>query len=67
MIFVAFSPIQAVITNIYKTFGYEHFGPISLAIVYVAYAFSTSFAASTLKRFGYKKIFIFGSLCYASF
>ncbi len=67
LIFIAFSPIQAVITKIYVTFGHEHFGPITLAICYATYAFSSNFAKTIIKTYGYKRVFICGALTYTCF
>jgi len=67
LIFIAFSPIQAVITKIYVTFGHEHFGPITLAICYATYSLSSNFAKIIIKNYGYKRVFIYGALTYTCF
>ena len=67
LLFIAFSPIQAVITKIYLTLGHEHFGPITLAICYATYAFSSNFAKTIIKNYGYKRVFICGALTYTCF
>lgn len=66
-IFTAFSPLETVVTKLYINFGHEYFGPISISLIYLTFAFSTSLASSVIQAYGFKKTLMFGALTYTFF
>jgi MFS family permease len=67
LMFIAYSPLENIITKIYRDMGYEYFGQVSIAIVYLCFGFSTALSSTIIKLLGYKMVFIAGAICYTLF
>ena len=67
LMFIAYSPLENIITKIYYDMGYEYFGQVSLAIIYLCFGFSPCLSSTIIKLCGYKVVFILGALCYTLF
>ncbi len=67
LIFIPFKPIENIISKFYEDMGHDSFGEISLAIMYLTFAFFTAFTPSVIKKIGFKPTFVMAAIFFLTF
>ena len=67
LMFIAFTPLENLITKLYSDMDHPSFGPISLGITYGTFSISTAFSSTVIRKLGINTTLMVGALGYLCF